>query len=86
MEAKVFCIVEERKACHYGTPQARQFRHMEKADDVPEVQGFTSFRRALTWRLVATLTLGAPLSYMKRIINVVGDPYDTTMMHSIIIS
>ena len=84
IEAYAFFVVEERRACHYGTPQAPQFRHMEKADDVPEVQGFTSLRRALAWRLIVTLTLGAPLSYMKRIINVVCDPHETKTMHSII--
>jgi hypothetical protein len=65
--------VEERKASQYGTPEARNFRQMEKAEEAPELSSSTSLRSILIWRLVTLVALGAPFSYLKRVINVVRE-------------
>ncbi|KAG9127456.1 hypothetical protein FRC07_013517 [Ceratobasidium sp. 392] len=63
-------ICKDRLASHYGQNDAREVRRRERADDVESSLPFDSIRDKVAWRLVAFMSLGAPLRYIKRIHNV----------------
>ncbi|KAG9127457.1 hypothetical protein FRC07_013518 [Ceratobasidium sp. 392] len=63
-------ICEDRLHSHYGQNDAREVRRREKAEDVESNLPFSSLWDKLIWHVVALVSLGAPLRYLKRIHNV----------------
>ncbi|KAG9127621.1 hypothetical protein FRC07_011504 [Ceratobasidium sp. 392] len=63
-------ICKDRLASHYGQNDAREVRRRERTEDVESSLPFNSIRDKITWHLVAFMSLGAPLRYIKRIHNV----------------
>ncbi|KAG9077541.1 hypothetical protein FS749_010559, partial [Ceratobasidium sp. UAMH 11750] len=63
-------ICTDRIASHYGQNDAREVRRREKAEDVGSDLPYNSPREKIIWHFVASLSLGAPLRYLKRINNV----------------
>jgi hypothetical protein len=50
---------------------ARNYRHLERADEVPDLPPLSSFWPVTLWNLLALVAFGTPFSYLKQIINVV---------------
>ncbi|KAF8595839.1 hypothetical protein BDV93DRAFT_456036 [Ceratobasidium sp. AG-I] len=63
-------ISQDRLASHYGQNDAREVRRKERADDVSSPLPFNSRWDRILWHLVASMSLGSPFGYLKRINNV----------------
>ncbi|KAF8595847.1 hypothetical protein BDV93DRAFT_417543, partial [Ceratobasidium sp. AG-I] len=63
-------ISQDRQASHYGQNDAREVRRKERADNVGSPLPFDSKWDWLAWHLLASMSLGSPFGYLKRINNV----------------